>query len=86
MSLGEEGVLCVDGSDICRHMNRRVHLEVRTIGQEHMVLSPAPAATSEPSDTSLDSTSTIEDGGSTTEGIPPTPSDLTPTLESVSGS
>lgn len=30
VSLGEEGVLCVDISDVCRHMNRRVHLEGRT--------------------------------------------------------
>jgi peptidoglycan-associated lipoprotein len=36
VSLGEEGVLCVDNSDACRHMNRRVHLEIRKIGQEHM--------------------------------------------------
>lgn len=86
VSLGEEGVLCVDTSDICRNMNRRVHLEVRKIGQEHMVLPPAPAAPSEPSDASLSTTSTTEDGSLTTEGTPPTPSDLTPTLESVSGS
>jgi len=86
VSLGEEGVLCVDSSDVCRHMNRRVHLEVRKIGQEHMVVPPAPAAPSEPLDTSLDSTSTTEDGESTAENIPPVPSDLTPTLESVSGS
>jgi len=86
VSLGEEGVLCVDTSDVCRYMNRRVHLEVRKIGQEHMVLPPAPAAPSEPLDTSLDSTSTTEDGESTAENIPPVPSDLTPTLESVSGS
>lgn len=44
VSLGEEGVLCVDTSDVCRHMNRRVHLEIRTIGQEHMA-APAVAAT-----------------------------------------
>lgn len=37
VSLGEEGVLCIDRSDICRQMNRRVHLEIRTIGQDHMV-------------------------------------------------
>ena len=37
VSLGEEGVLCIDNSDVCRQMNRRVHLEIRTIGQEHMV-------------------------------------------------
>ena len=37
VSLGEEGVLCIDRSDACRQMNRRVHLEIRTIGLEHMV-------------------------------------------------
>lgn len=85
-SLGEEGVLCVDGSDVCRHMNRRVHLEVRKIGQEHMMLPPAPVTTSEPSDSPIDSSPTTEDGGSATESISPLPSDLTTTLESVSGS
>lgn len=40
VSLGEEGVLCIDHSDVCRQMNRRVHLEIRTIGQEHMVPQP----------------------------------------------
>ena len=44
-SLGEEGVLCIDKSDVCRRMNRRVHLEIRTIGQEHMV---PPVETPEP--------------------------------------
>ena len=46
VSLGEEGVLCIDRSDICRQMNRRVHLEIRSIGQEHMiepVVEPMPA-------------------------------------------
>lgn len=38
VSLGKEGVLCLDNSDVCRHMNRRVHLEMRKIGQEHMIL------------------------------------------------
>jgi len=45
VSLGEEGVLCIDRSDVCRRMNRRVHLEIRTIGQEHMAL---PVETPEP--------------------------------------
>lgn len=48
VSLGEEGVLCIDRSDVCRQMNRRVHLEILTIGQEHMVApiveTPAPVA------------------------------------------
>ncbi len=41
MSLGETGALCLDNSDVCRHMNRRVHVEVRTIGREHMTV-PVP--------------------------------------------
>jgi peptidoglycan-associated lipoprotein len=44
VSLGEEGVLCIDKSDVCRQMNRRVHLEIRTIGQEHMVTPVAETA------------------------------------------
>lgn len=36
VSLGEEGALCIDQSDICRGMNRRVHLEVRKVGLDHM--------------------------------------------------
>ncbi|WP_447599343.1 OmpA family protein [Nitrospira sp. Nam80] len=38
VSLGEEGALCRDTSDICRRMNRRVHLELRRIGSEHMII------------------------------------------------
>jgi len=44
VSLGEEGVLCVDNSDVCRHLNRRTHLEIQKIGQEHMA-APAVAST-----------------------------------------
>ncbi|HAP40277.1 MAG TPA: hypothetical protein DCQ94_11050 [Nitrospira sp.] len=40
VSLGEEGALCIDRSDVCRRMNRRVHLEMRKIGLEHMVSAP----------------------------------------------
>lgn len=47
VSLGEEGVLCVDASDVCRNMNRRVHLEMRKIGQEHMILPTVSAETRE---------------------------------------
>ncbi|WHZ26302.1 MAG: hypothetical protein OJF51_001097 [Nitrospira sp.] len=86
VSLGEEGVLCVDASDICRHMNRRVHLEIRKIGQEHMVFPPAPTTTFEISNSSIDSPSSMGDGGSTIQSILPPPSDPTATLESVSGS
>lgn len=45
VSLGEEGVLCLDNSDVCGNMNRRVHLEMRKIGQEHMIV---PAVATEP--------------------------------------
>ena len=41
VSLGKAGALCMDASDYCRHMNRRVHLELRQIGQAHMTV-PAP--------------------------------------------
>jgi peptidoglycan-associated lipoprotein len=45
VSLGEEGVLCIDNSDVCRNMNRRVHLEMRKIGQGHMIV---PTISTEP--------------------------------------
>jgi peptidoglycan-associated lipoprotein len=38
-------VLCVDSSDVCRRMSRRVHLEFRKIGLEHMA-APAGATSS----------------------------------------
>ena len=66
VSLGEEGVLCVDNSEICRRINRRAHLELHKIGQEHMatpaaVITPADAvesgdriSTNEDSDTGIE--------------------------------
>lgn len=86
VSLGEEGVLCVDISDVCRHMNRRVHLEGRKIGQEHMVLPPVPATTSDPSQVEVDPSSTMGDSGSTTDSTSPAPSDPTTMWEPASGS
>lgn len=71
VSLGEEGVLCVDTSDTCRHMNRRVHLEVRKIGQEHMLLPPAPVTVSDPSEITVTPSSTVDTGSSTEESVPP---------------
>jgi len=47
VSLGEEGVLCVGTSDVCRNMNRRVHLEMRKIGQEHMIVPTLATQTPE---------------------------------------
>jgi outer membrane protein OmpA-like peptidoglycan-associated protein len=88
VSLGEEGVLCLDNSDVCRNMNRRVHLEIRKIGQEHMML---PTVATEPTTTepiqSADGLNTnTDDHGSLTETFLPSladpsaadPSPLTP--------
>jgi peptidoglycan-associated lipoprotein len=68
VSLGKDGVLCIDNSDVCRQMNRRVHLEIRTIGQEHMIaplvattpaVNPAQAAV-DPSQQADDASSLID--------------------------
>jgi peptidoglycan-associated lipoprotein len=85
VSLGEEGVLCVDTSDVCRHMNRRVHLEVRKIGQEHMVLPSAPTTPSDSPETTIDSSSTMGEGGATRESFVPAWSDPTLIPEPTKG-
>ena len=72
VSLGKEGVLCIDMSDVCRQMNRRVHLEVRSIGAEHMripVVATTPAP--EPTQASADPRQSTEGGGSVIEGLVP---------------
>lgn len=80
VSLGEEGVLCVDNSDICRHINRRTHLEIQKIGREHMV-APAVAATStDPAKSGVDASPAEHEAGFGTEDLRP----LNP--EPVSGS
>ncbi len=93
VSLGKEGVLCNDHSDVCRQMNRRVHLEIRTIGQEHMVqpvIATTPAV--EPVQAVGDQHQTSDDSGSLLDGIlPPAnasePQDPNvPALEPASGS
>ena len=71
VSLGEEAVLCVDTSDACRHMNRRVHLEVRKIGQEHMMVPPTPVTSSASSATGIAPLLTIGEDGTTEESLPP---------------
>ncbi|THJ22802.1 MAG: OmpA family protein [Nitrospira sp. CG24E] len=45
VSFGKDGALCLDNSDVCRNMNRRVHLEIRKIGKDHMIL---PAVSTDP--------------------------------------
>ncbi len=77
VSLGKEGVLCIDTSDVCRHMNRRVHLEVRKIGQEHMVLPPVPPTSPDSSETGIDSSTTMSEENSTGDSLPPSWSEPT---------
>jgi peptidoglycan-associated lipoprotein len=72
VSMGEEGALCIDNSDVCRRMNRRVHLEMRKIGQEHLVIQ---AATAQPKTGPLEPVTNqsieAEEIGSTAESLPP---------------
>ena len=94
VSLGKEGALCLDSSDVCRNMNRRVHLEIRKIGQEHMILptvATEPNIT-EPIQSANDQGTNTDDHGSLAETLLPSladPSaiDLTPlTPDLTSGS
>ena len=72
VSLGKDGVLCIDNSNVCRQMNRRVHLEIRTIGQEHMivpVVATTPAA--DPAQAAVDPTQQADDASSLIENLIP---------------
>jgi outer membrane protein OmpA-like peptidoglycan-associated protein len=75
VSLGKEGALCLDNSDICRNMNRRVHLEVRKIGRDHMI---RPTAAIEPKATEL--IQTTNDLNTHTENHGPLMDNLFPSL------
>lgn len=75
VSLGEEGVLCIDNSDTCRHLNRRVHLEISKIGQEHMATPAVAATSSDPSESGTDATTKAEGNGSLTNSLLPSSSD-----------
>ncbi len=94
VSLGKDGVLCLDSSDVCRNMNRRVHLEIRTIGKDHMML---PTVATEPKTTepiqSADDQSANTDGhGSLADNLlpsladPSTPDSSPLTTDTASGS
>lgn len=86
VSLGEEGVLCVDNSDTCRHLNRRVHLDIRKIGQEHLAVPVAATTAIDPADSSIEQQATGQDGSST-GNIPPSSSDpAVTTFDPASGS
>jgi len=77
VSLGEEGVLCVDDSALCRNINRRVHLEIRKIGQEHMAAPAVAAGSSDLSDASTDSATNAEATGPLTDNLLPLNSEPT---------
>ena len=93
VSLGKDGALCLDASDVCRNMNRRVHLEMRKIGQEHMIL-PTVAATPavDPTHASIDSNTQSDDSTSLIDSLIPSANASQPedpsanALEPASGS
>jgi hypothetical protein len=79
VSLGEEGALCNDDSDVCRYMNRRVHLEIRKIGQAHMILPATAADSSDSSDHRIDKANKmIEKADSLIENLVPLTPELIP--------
>jgi len=66
VSLGEDGALCLDSSDVCRNLNRRVHLEIRKIGKDHMILPTVATEpkTTEPIQSVNDQNANTDDHGS----------------------
>ena len=75
VSLGKDGALCLDSSDVCRTMNRRVHLEIRKVGKDHMIL---PIVSAEPKAT--ESIQSANDLNSHTENHGPLMDNLLPSL------
>lgn len=75
VSLGEEGALCIDGSDLCRRMNRRVHLEMRNVGREHLAVAPiaavpvVEAAQDDSTETSRPEDGSVMETGSSTDSV-----------------
>ncbi len=67
VSLGEEGVLCVDNSDVCKHLNRRVHLDIRKIGQEHLAVPVAAITGIDPAESAMDQTGTSQPSPSSSD-------------------
>lgn len=86
VSLGEEGVLCVDNSDVCRHLNRRVHLEIRKIGQEHLVIPPVATTAVDPSEPTIEQRATGQDSDSTGNALLPSTDPAGTTFAPASGS
>ncbi|MBI3355741.1 MAG: OmpA family protein [Nitrospirae bacterium] len=78
VSLGEEGVLCIDNSVVCHTINRRVHMEVRKIGQEHMAAPAVATTSSDPSEAGIDASTKAEETGPPTENLVPLNPEPTP--------
>jgi peptidoglycan-associated lipoprotein len=75
VSLGKDGALCLDNSDVCRNMNRRVHLEIRKIGKDHMIL---PTVATEPK--TSDPIQSADDQNANTDGDGSLADNLLPSL------
>ena len=77
VSLGKDGVLCLDSSDVCRNMNRRVHLEIRNIGKDHMILPTIATEpkTTEPMQSANDQNANTDGHGSLAEDLLPSLAD-----------
>ena len=75
VSLGKDGALCLDSSDVCRNMNRRVHLEIRKIGKDHMIL---PTVATEP--TATEPIQSADDQNADTDGHSSIADNLLPSL------
>ena len=85
VSLGKDGMLCVDNSDVCRNINRRVHLEIRKIGQEHMILPTVATELkpTEPIQSANDQDTNTDGHGSLAETLLPSLADPSPTDPSL---
>ena len=95
VSLGKEGVLCIDMSDVCRQMTRRVHLEIRPIGEEHMrapvVMTISAPDSTQATQASADAGPSSEAEGSLVDSLVPSANaseadNGTPEAEPASGS
>jgi peptidoglycan-associated lipoprotein len=77
VSLGKDGALCFDNSDVCRNMNRRVHLEIRKIGKDHMILPTVATApkTTEPTQSANDQNNNTANPGSLADNLLPSLAD-----------
>ena len=77
VSLGKDGALCLDNSDVCRNMNRRVHLEIRKIGKDHMILPTVATEpkTTEPMQSVNDQNANTDDHGSLADNLFPSLAD-----------